>query len=107
MLQDLALVCNFKATSDLPQWLSAEERESLRAFLKDKHKVTQTDRYIFKLGKRVVDFSSAIPLPQPASGFKSVQGAMLGWLGSQAWVLRLLDRMGKRAVEKRLREDGK
>jgi len=109
MLQDLALVCNFRATSDLPQWLSAEERENLRAFLKDKHKVTQSDRYTFKLGKRIVDFSSVMPLPPPARGFEAVQGAVIGWLGSQGWALRMLDQMGKRALEKmkeRMKDEG-
>ncbi len=100
MLQDLALVCNFRATSDLPQWLSAEEKDSLRAFLKDKHKPVQTGRYTFKLGKKSVDFSSAVSLPQPASGFDSLQSAVMGWLGSQGWVLRILDRIGKSSLAK-------
>jgi hypothetical protein len=100
MLQDLALVCNFRATSDLPQWLSAEEKDSLRAFLKDKHKPAQTGRYTFKLGKKNVDFSSAVSMPQPASGFDSLQSAVMGWLGSQGWVLRILDRIGKSSLAK-------
>jgi alpha-galactosidase len=104
MLQDLALVCNFRATSDLPQWLSTEERESLRGFLKDKHKPIQMEQYSFKLGKRVVDFSSAMSLPHPARGFDSVQSAVIGWLGSQGWALRILDRMGKSALEKMKKE---
>jgi alpha-galactosidase len=33
LLQDLGLVAGFKATSDPPDWLDPEERESLRAFL--------------------------------------------------------------------------
>jgi alpha-galactosidase len=99
LLQDLALVCNFRATSDLPQWLTAQERETLRAFLKDKHKPTQTERYIFKLGKRSVDFSAAIPLPEPSRGFEALSSAIIGWLGSQPWALRLLNWMGKRQLE--------
>jgi alpha-galactosidase len=99
LLQDLALVCNFRATSDLPQWLTAQEREALRAFLKDKHKPTQTERYIFKLGKRSVDFSAAIPLPEPSRGFEALSGAITGWLGSQPWALRILNWVGKRQLE--------
>ena len=33
LLQSLALICGFKATSDLPQWLSETEFEELRQFL--------------------------------------------------------------------------
>ena len=33
LLQNLTLICGFKATSDLPQWLSEVERGELREFL--------------------------------------------------------------------------
>jgi len=100
LLQDLALVCNFKATSDLPQWLSASERETLRDFLMAQPEITRNGRYTFALGDRAVDFSPAHSLPEPPSGINWLIGEVVGWLGSQPWVLRMLDTLGKRRLEK-------
>ncbi|MCS7067637.1 MAG: alpha-galactosidase [Meiothermus sp.] len=58
VLQDLALVSGFKATSDPPEWLDGEEREQLREWLEATPPITQTGPYAFKIGEREVDFSS-------------------------------------------------
>jgi alpha-galactosidase len=66
LLRDLVCITNFKATSDLPLWLTPMEREALRAFLKEQPEIEQLARYKFKIDHREVDFSSIIPLPDPA-----------------------------------------
>jgi hypothetical protein len=103
MLADLALVCNFKATSDLPGWLRADEREALRAFLEAEPQITQLGPYTFSLDGRRVDFSPAMPLPKPPRGLDSLGSAFMGWLGNQPWALKLMNQLGKRAQQK-LRE---
>jgi alpha-galactosidase len=100
MLQDLARVCNFKATSDLPQWLTDSEREALRDFLTSQPQVERTGRYTFRLDGREVDFSAAMPLPEPPTGFAALVGEITGWLGSQPFILKLLNKFGKNALEK-------
>ena len=100
MLQDLALVCNFKATSDLPQWLTEAERERLCDFLNEQPKIERCGRYSFEIDQRRVDFSPVMELPSRSQGFTDLLGALTGWLGSQPVVLRLLDEMGKRKLEK-------
>ncbi|RDI95297.1 alpha-galactosidase [Meiothermus sp. QL-1] len=57
VLQDLALVAGFKATSDPPEWLDGEEREALRAWLLYSPAVEQTGPYTFSIDGREVDFS--------------------------------------------------
>jgi alpha-galactosidase len=99
LLQDLALVCHFKATSDLPQWLTEAERAELRAFLENQPVVTRTGRYTFQVGDRAVDFSPAMPLPQPPTGLNALLAALVGWAGSQSWILSLLNRLGKKNLE--------
>ncbi len=101
LLQDLALICNFKATSDMPQWMTAEELENLRAFLNLNPQVTQTGRYTFSIDGRVVDFTSAIALPTPPKGLMKVWGKILSWLGSQPFVLRIFKVMDDNALRKR------
>lgn len=101
LLQDLALVCNFKATSDMPQWMTNEEREQLRSFLTSKPAVRQVDRYIYQLDGRRIDFSSAISLPEPPKGLISIWAAILGWLGSNQSVLKIIKIMDDAALKKR------
>jgi hypothetical protein len=100
MLQDLALVCEFKATSDLPQWLGSDERNELHTFLEARPSIERTGRYSFRLDDREVDFSPAIPLPEPPKGFEALASLLVGWLGNQGWALKLMDRMGKNALQK-------
>jgi alpha-galactosidase len=100
LLQDLALVCGFKATSDLPQWLNDDERESLRAFLESKPKVRQLSRCVYQVDERVVDFSSAMELPEKPKGVKAIQAASMGWLANHSWALKINDKLEKEALEK-------
>ena len=61
LLQDLGTISGFKATSDLPQWLNASEKEMLRAFLESTPVVQKKKRYEYQIDGRIVDFSPAIP----------------------------------------------
>ncbi len=88
LLQDLALVCNFKAASDLPQWMTAAERESLREFLEAKPTVSQLDAYRFSIDGREVDFRPVASLPEPPMGGTKSWASFLGWLGDSTLVLK-------------------
>jgi len=99
-LQALALICDFKATSDLPQWMTSEEREKVRTFLDAETDSQQISRYVYKLDDRIVDFSSAVELPAPPTGFAGAWGDFLGWLGNWKFVLRII----KMLDDKKLRE---
>jgi alpha-galactosidase len=101
LLQDLALVCNFKAASDLPQWMTPSERESLRSFLTATPRVKRLDRAAFQLDSRRVDFSSALPLPGQAEGAEKLWAEFLGWLGSQTVALKILKVNDDRALKRR------
>lgn len=100
-LQELALICNFKATSDLPQWMTAEEREQVRKFLLAEPKVKQLSRYVYQLDDRVVDFSSAVALPNAPKGLTKLWGDFLGWLGNFPFVLRIFKWLDDEKLRKR------
>lgn len=98
LLQHLARVCEFRATSDLPQRLDDEEKQALRAFLEEQIVPRQLGRAIYQLGDEVIDFSPAIGLPAPPRGGKAVQAKILSWLANHTWALRLLYWQNQRAL---------
>ena len=100
ILQALALICGFRATSDLPQWLEPNEREELLRFLEDNPAIQQTGRYTFQVDGRSVDLSDVISLPAPAAGLDRVQGSLMAWIADQPWALKIFARMNKNSWEK-------
>ena len=100
MLQDLAQVCNYKATSDKPSWWTATEREKLRTFLTAAPKVERKTRYTFTIDNNEVDFSSAVNIPQ-ATWAQKIYGSFLGWAGSQPFILRTLNKIEQSAIKRK------
>ncbi len=101
LLQDLAYICDFKATSDLPQWLTTEEREQIESFLNANPKIEQLGRYIFSIDDRTADFTSAVSLPIWPTGLITLWAILLGWLGSIPFILRVIKLMDDNALRKR------
>jgi alpha-galactosidase len=62
LLQDLAWIAGFKATSDLPQWMTASDQARLREFLESEPTIRKKDRYKYQIEGREADFSPAIPI---------------------------------------------
>ena len=89
LVQDLARICDFKATSDLPQWMTTEERNELFSFLDAKPEITRTGRYTFRVDGHVADFRSASELPKVPTGLIALWGRLVGWLGDRYSILRL------------------
>ncbi|MFC7108641.1 glycoside hydrolase family 36 protein [Nonomuraea rubra] len=59
-LRDLATICGFKAVSDPPSWLSADELEHMAAYLAERPEIVRTGRYSFVIDGRTVDFTGAL-----------------------------------------------
>jgi hypothetical protein len=100
LLQDLCQVCNYKASSILPQWLSADGRKEVRAFLESSPEIKRSGRYSFTLDGRPVDFSQAMPLPAHPRGLEALGNGFMGWLANRSWALKLLFWLGKREMQK-------
>ncbi|MHB8776531.1 MAG: glycoside hydrolase family 36 protein [Anaerolineales bacterium] len=101
LMQDLAYICGFKATSDLPQWMTSDELDQLRSFLNANPKVKQMGRYIFQIDDRTVDFTSATSMPEIPKGLVALWAAFLGWLGDRHFVLRIFKMLDDKALRKR------
>jgi alpha-galactosidase len=101
LLQDLAQICEFKATSDLPQWMTKDETDELRAFLNSTPKAEQTGRYTFRLDDREVDFTSATSLPKKKTGTLALLAGFLSWMGDRHLVLRINKKLDEGKFRKR------
>ncbi len=96
-LQDLALICNFRATSDIPEWFTPEERQFVKTFLTNKANIQRKGRYTFLVNGKWVDFSDAIPLPSPLTGIRGLGRKFFCWLADHEWALKLSDWASQRA----------
>ncbi len=65
LMQDLALICDFRSTSDPPHWLTMPERDALRNFLEQEVNIEPLGDYRYRLNGREVDFRPVNPLPPP------------------------------------------
>jgi alpha-galactosidase len=105
LLQDLAEVCRFKATSDIPAWLTGPERESLRGFLERRSTVQKTGRAAYRIGDRDVDFGPHIAMPSLPGAFTNLQGAILGGLANFTPLIKALDGLVKAGLRIILRRN--
>jgi len=101
LLQDLALVCKFKATSGLPQWFTVEEREELRRFLVETPLIEKVGKFRYSIDGRSVDFSPAMSMPSAPKGLEYLWSLFLGWLGNIPLVLLLFKARDDAALRKR------
>jgi hypothetical protein len=102
LLQRLAMVCNYKATSDIPAWLTDIERNALRTFLQTTPVVRKIGAMAYRVGDADVDFSPFISLPSVPGPLTNLQGAVLGHLANIPLALDIFDRLGKRSLKKML-----
>ncbi len=62
LLADLGSISNFRATSDLPQWLDKAQKAELRQYLEATPQIQKISRYVYQIDGRKIDFSTKIPL---------------------------------------------
>ncbi|MEW6094664.1 MAG: hypothetical protein AB1531_11950, partial [Chloroflexota bacterium] len=105
LLQDLAEVSHFKATSDIPTWLTKSEREALGRFLENRPRVQKTGRNLYHISDREVDFSPHINIPFLPRGLMNLQGAILGWLAGSHLLMNIFDKIGRRSLKKTLKQN--
>ena len=105
ILQDLAQICNFKATSDIPAWLTDSEMSALRDFLQISPEIRNTGRTTYRIGDRDVDFSAHIGMPSVPGIFTSLQGALLGGLANLPLLMKAFDKLGKYSLKRILKQN--
>lgn len=105
LLRDLAHIAGFKATSDIPSWLTEAERQALREFLEHQPQIQPIGRYLYLLDNRLVDFAPHIALPPSPSIRMNLQGALLAWLASCPPIFRLFSALTNKAIQKTIHDN--
>ena len=83
LLEDLGTITGFKATSDLPGWMTAADRQRLTEFLESTPVVRKMKRYRYQIDGHGVDFSPAVPI-SPSNRNIPV------WLAKSLGILKIL-----------------
>ncbi len=100
LLQDLAQIAGFKATSDVPTWLTEAEGAALRKFLESNPKIEKTGRYQYQIDGREVDFTAFIELPPSPGLLNNILGGILGSLANNPALMRAFERAGQKSLKK-------
>ena len=91
LLQDLAQITDFKATSDPPAWLTDVERAALGEFLDRRASVRKTSRTTYELDGRSVDFSAQTGMPPLSGPITDLMGAVIGGLANVPFLMKIFD----------------
>jgi alpha-galactosidase len=104
-LQDLARIADFKASSDVPAWLTETEQAALREFLEHRPDIRKTGRSVYELDGRAVDFSAQTGLPALPDPVMTLIGAIIGGLANVPFLMKIFNGFEKRDLEKKLEEN--
>ncbi len=105
LLQDLAQICGFKASSDIPGWLTEAERAALIKFLEESPEIRKLEEAFYQIGDRKVDFGANIGLPTLPDSFSQMQGAVVGGIAGIPILMKAFDKLGKKRLKRMLKQN--
>ncbi len=100
LLSNLALICRFKASSDLPQQLSDEQKNQVRNFIFSNPVICRTGRYTFNIDDQIIDYAEYVSLPPEPHGVMKLISEITGWLGNQPLTYKLLNKLSNESLDK-------
>jgi alpha-galactosidase len=105
LLQDLAQICNFKASSDIPAWLTASERSALCEFLESRPEIRKIGLTAYQIGDHEVDFGLHIGMPSLPDTFTNLHGVIIGRLANEPVLMKAFDKLGKVLLKRMLKQN--
>ncbi|OGN75941.1 MAG: hypothetical protein A2X25_02020 [Chloroflexi bacterium GWB2_49_20] len=92
LLKYLAYISEFKATSDLPSWLTASERQELQLFLTSKPEIKYISQYKYQINGSICDLSESIKFPKSLNWFENLIRFFIGNLANISIAFILFDK---------------
>lgn len=105
LLKNLAEITEFKATSDLPTWLTDPERQALQTFLVSKPEIQYNGDYNYLINGVNYAYSEFINFPKPLNRFEKIAQFFFNKLASSTFILRIFDRYTTARIRKKLKPD--
>ncbi len=105
LIQDLAQICKFKATSDIPAWLTGSERATLRAYMDSNPETRKIGKTAYQVGDHQVDFGPYIGLPPTTRIIDEIPGSILGELANIPVLMKIFDLLGKMELKAKLKQN--
>lgn len=103
LLINLAYISEFKATSDLPFWLSDSERKELNLFLISTPEILRIDRLTYIVDGKKFDYSECIKMPKPLSWLERIFRSIVGNLVNNSAAMLLFDKYMSLQLRKTLK----
>lgn len=100
LLINLAEISAFKATSDLPSWLTDSERQKLNSFLSSKPKIQDNGQYNYLINGSICDFSEFIQLPEPLNGYEKFIQLFIKNLANISIIRMIFDKFSRAKIRK-------
>ena len=105
LLQNLAQICNFKGSSDIPSWLTEVERQSLHEFLETTPEIRRVGRTTFQIDDHLVDYELCIDMPALPDSFMNILGEIISRLADLPFVMRMFEFYTKLTMKRLLKQN--
>ncbi|MFH2039220.1 MAG: glycoside hydrolase family 36 protein [Chloroflexota bacterium] len=105
LLKNLAEIAEFKATSDLPAWLTLSERQELHTFLVAQSEIQHIGEYIYLINGFICDYSEFIKLPEPLNWFEKIVQFFIKNLANSPFVLMIFEGFSTARIRKKLKSE--
>lgn len=103
LIQNLAHISDFKASSDLPNWLTETERQDLKTFLTSKPEIQKIDQYTYKVDGKIYDYSNCVSMPQPLNLVERLLRSIIGNLVNNVFANVLFEKFVNSQIKKTLK----
>ena len=105
LLKKLAQISEFKATSDLPTWLTESEHKELHTFLVSQPEIQYNGEYNYLINGLIYDYSEYIKFPKPLNWFETVVQFFIKNLANSSFILMLFEKYSTLRIRKKLKSD--
>jgi len=105
LLKNLAEISEFKATSDLPSWLTTTERQELQTFLVSDPIIKYCGQYNYLINGIKCDYSEFIEFPKPLGWFETVVQFVIKNLANLPITLKIFDKFSIARIRNILKSD--
>lgn len=105
ILQNLAQVSGFIATSDIPNWLTDAEKHNMVKFIKSSSRVEKLGKYRYRIDGKEVDFSSFIEMPPLPGALSDIIGSYLDLAANVRFPVKIVDMVSRGSLKKYLKNN--